>query len=407
MLAVMDITVIASAARDRWRGSDVDSRQAFPATGNFDLSANAFGPLQIHNDDRVSPGAGFDMHHHQDAEIVTWVVEGNLRHRDSGGADVILSPGMAQAISAGSGVSHAEVNAAGYTGKSFLRVVQMWLRPDSAGTEPRHCEGDFRDLISEPNELHLIAAGDNVTDVRGQLPRPLRIGTDNSRLRYVLLEHGSVRLPLSEFTHIYLLRGSATVGSESLAEGDQARIVSSVSETVAVSGDDAELLIWSMADSPSIIDTALELAVEAHRHDSRPGAHGEEAYILHPERIAASVRNGGADEEVIAAALLHDVAEDHPYLWSLHKELLPERVVGVVEKLSRRDDETYAQFVDRAAADPDSLVVKLADVNDNLGSLDNLPRGTDEQRVRFNKLEARYQDALDTLLVKTDHTFRP
>lgn len=403
MLTCMDITVIDSAARDRWRGSDVDSRQAFPATGNFDLSANAFGPLQIHNDDRVSPGAGFDMHHHQDAEIVTWIVEGNLRHRDSSGADVILSPGMAQAISAGSGVSHAEVNAAGYSGRSFLRVIQMWLRPDVEGTEPRHAEGDFREVISEPNELHLIAAGDNVTDFRGQIPQPLRIGTGNARLRYLRLDHGSVRLPLSEFTHIYLLRGSATVGAESLAEGDQARISSQIRETVEVSGDDAELLIWTMADSPSVIDAALELATEAHRHDSRPGANGEEAYILHPERIAAAVRNAGADEEIIAAALLHDVAEDHPTLWSFHKSGLPERVVGVVEKLSRRDDETYAEFVDRAAADPDSLVVKLADVNDNLGSLDNLPRDTEAQRDRFNKLEARYQDALETLMSKAIH----
>lgn len=146
-----------------------------------------------------------------------------------------------------------------------------------------------------------------------------------------------------------------------------------------------------------LVAVAVALATEAHRTDTRPGADGSEPYIHHPLRVAASVRSQGASPEVVAAAVLHDVAEDHPELWAERRASLPDRVVTIVELLSRRDDETYAEFVERAAADPDSRLVKLADVNDNLGSLDNLPRDTKEQRARFEKLDIRYRAALETL----------
>ena len=76
-------TLVPASDRQRWKDSAFDSRQSFPATGNFDLIDNSWGLLMIHNDDIVSPGEGFDMHQHDNAEIVTWVLDGTLRHRDS------------------------------------------------------------------------------------------------------------------------------------------------------------------------------------------------------------------------------------------------------------------------------------------------------------------------------------
>ncbi|GAB2503236.1 Quercetin 2,3-dioxygenase [Corynebacterium atrinae] len=105
-------TVIRSADRDHWRDHAILSRQSFPATGNFDLAANSFGLLMVFNDDVVAPGEGFSMHQHDNIEIVSWIAEGALRHRDSGAPDTTVLPaGSAQLISAGSGVSRSEVNA--------------------------------------------------------------------------------------------------------------------------------------------------------------------------------------------------------------------------------------------------------------------------------------------------------
>src|SRR5699024_2682033 len=114
---VVDVTttsgmrVIRSAERDHWRNSWLDSWQSFPATGNFDLAGNAFGVLLVHNDDVIAPGEGLDAHQHASVEIVSWVVEGALVHRDSEGNTGTIRPGVAQRMSAGDRVVHSERNA--------------------------------------------------------------------------------------------------------------------------------------------------------------------------------------------------------------------------------------------------------------------------------------------------------
>lgn len=118
----------------------MDSRQSFPGTGNFDLIDNAFGILMMHNDDVVNPGEGFDMHQHDNAEIVSWIMEGAVRHRDSSGKESVVSGGQSQAISAGAGIRHSEVNAAGYSSRDKLRVIQMWLPPDAEDAPPSQGE---------------------------------------------------------------------------------------------------------------------------------------------------------------------------------------------------------------------------------------------------------------------------
>ena len=107
----MSVTVIRAAERDHWRSEWLESWQSFPATGNFDLTANAHGVLMVHNDDRVDAGEGLDMHRHRDVEIVTWVLEGVLRHRDSIGNEGLLKPGVVQRMTAGRGITHSEGNA--------------------------------------------------------------------------------------------------------------------------------------------------------------------------------------------------------------------------------------------------------------------------------------------------------
>lgn len=223
-------TVIRSADRDHWRDAAIHSRQSFPATGNFDLEANAFGLLMVHNDDSVAPGEGFDMHFHKDVEIVTWVIEGAVRHRDSGSDDVTeVRARMAQHISAGSGVRHSEVNAGGYTSGSTVRVVQSWLPADELGTVPSHRSHDFAD---ERGLIHVAGPGS-----------PLPLGTADASMFVALIDAAPVTVPGDAYVHLYVISGEVTAGGEALAEGDvlRARDV----EKLVVEGH-GEILVWVM-----------------------------------------------------------------------------------------------------------------------------------------------------------------
>lgn len=225
--------LVRSADRHFWRDAAVDSRQSFLATGNFDLAENAFGLLMVHNDDVVSPGEGFDMHQHQDVEIVTWVLAGALRHRDSGSSlSTIVGAGMAQHISAGSGVRHSEVNAAGYTSRERVRVVQSWLPADVAGTTPSHAHHDYNAAL-ETGEFVQVAGPDS----------PLPLGAAGAALWVARLQEKPQKLPGAAFVHLFVATGSVTVDGLDLEEGDALRITDAGELSVAGSG---EVLAWAM-----------------------------------------------------------------------------------------------------------------------------------------------------------------
>lgn len=226
------IRVIRAGERDIWRDSAILSRQSFPATGNFDLEANAFGLLMVHNDDVVAPGEGFDMHQHANVEILTWIVDGRLRHRDSGvDESTELGSGCAQHISAGSGVRHSEVNAAGYTSRSPVRVVQSWLPADERGTAPFHSSHDFNAALAQGG-LVRVAGPDS----------PFPVGTAGAALHAARLT-SEVTVPAGTFVHLYVVRGEVTVAGERLGEGDVLRATDAEALTVA---GEAEILVWVM-----------------------------------------------------------------------------------------------------------------------------------------------------------------
>ena len=152
------------------------------------------------------------------------------------------------------------------------------------------------------------------------------------------------------------------------------------------------------AHPDATIRRAHALAAEAHRDDVRPGPGGaDEPYLRHVERVAEIVEAAGGAPQLVAAALLHDVAEDHPEFWAVVRDGVARDVVKHVETVTRRAGESYPDFVERAAADGQSRAIKLADVRDNHRSLHNLPTGTDDERARVEKLRARYEKALERL----------
>ncbi|UBI03011.1 pirin family protein [Corynebacterium freneyi] len=264
----LDVSIIRAEDRSTWRDSALLSRQSFPATGSFDLEGNAFGLLMVHNDDVVAPGEGFDMHQHHDVELVTWVMEGHLRHRDDGGmegsatgTESILSPGMAQRISAGRGIRHSELNASGYLDGKKLRVIQAWLPPDELGAAPSHDEVDLNDALAAAASA--ASPAERLIPVASGTPgaAPLTIGTSGATLRAGRIPAGTdFALPAARFTHFFVAAGSVEFNGTSLYDGDVARITSTASDSTdspaagatgdfrlsAIAVDDAEVLIWAM-----------------------------------------------------------------------------------------------------------------------------------------------------------------
>ncbi|WP_238421599.1 pirin family protein [Gordonia sp. 'Campus'] len=234
--------IIRAQDRHVFRSGWLDSRQSFPATGNFDLAANAHGVLLVHNDDRVDAGEGFDAHFHRDAEIVTWVLDGAVSHRDSSGKSGVITPGVVQRMSAGRGITHTEANASTRAEDVDLRVVQMWVAPEYRGGEPGYAEKDF---TAE------LATGALITVVSGLAAHAgegaVSIGNPAAALHVARIHPGgSVTLPPALFGHLYVARGAATLpDGVALAEGDAVRTTDTGSVGLT-SSHGAEILFWEM-----------------------------------------------------------------------------------------------------------------------------------------------------------------
>src|SRR5690348_12049505 len=133
----------------------LDSRHAFSFGGHYDPSNTHHGLLLVSNDDVIRAGTGFDTHPHRDMEIVTWVLEGELEHKDSQGNKGIIYPGLAQRMSAGTGIWHSEMNP---SGKKDVRLVQMWVIPDTESVNPGYEQLDINPQLARGG-LVPIASG--------------------------------------------------------------------------------------------------------------------------------------------------------------------------------------------------------------------------------------------------------
>lgn len=236
----MTLSLIRSDQRHHWWNEWLDSKQSFPVTGNYDLTANAHGLLMVHNEDTVFPGEGFDSHQHQNMEILTWVLEGTLEHTDSEGNSGLIRPGLIQRMSAGTGIRHTERNASSLTSRNNLRVVQMWIPPDADGTAPSYAELDVRDQLAT-GELVTVASG------RSRHTGGVHLGNRFAALHIARLPPGrSITVPDAPFGHVFVADGTAVfedVGM--LAQGDAVRSTSTGGHRVTASTA-AEIMIWEM-----------------------------------------------------------------------------------------------------------------------------------------------------------------
>jgi quercetin 2,3-dioxygenase len=212
----------------------LDSWHSFSFGEHYDAANTGHGLLIVSNDDVVAPGAGFGMHPHQDMEIVTWVLEGALEHRDSRGNHGVITPGLAQRMSAGSGIFHSEKNA---SSDKPVRLVQMWVLPDRKGFAPSY---EQKDVSAELRRGGLVA----VASGRGD--GALTLHQKDARLWAARLRPGEkAAVPAAPRAHLFVAEGG--VGLESagdLTRGDAARLTAAGPLALTAGPKGAEILLW-------------------------------------------------------------------------------------------------------------------------------------------------------------------
>ena len=214
----------------------LDSSHSFSFGPWYDPTNTHHGLLVVSNDDVVRPTSGFETHPHRDMEIVTWVLDGELEHRDTLGNSGAIYPGLAQRMSAGRGIWHSEKNLDPIRDVHF---VQMWVLPDTEGIDPSYEQLDINPQLSRGG-LVPVASGKGLD------------AAISLRQRHATLWAGRLRpgeevtVPDARFAHVYVARGEATLDQAPLNSGDGARLTQAGSPELAAGPEGAEVLVWQM-----------------------------------------------------------------------------------------------------------------------------------------------------------------
>ncbi len=216
----------------------LDSKHSFSFGPHYDPANTGHGLLLVNNDDIVRAGTGFGTHGHRDMEIVTWVLSGELEHRDSEGNHGIIYPGLAQRMSAGSGIRHSEHNASATADVHFM---QMWVPPDTTGIEPGYEQLDIRAEI-ESGELVPIASGKGHDSA-------ITIHQREAVLWGGRLAPGKrIDVPDDRHVHVFVASGSGELDpGGALSTGDAARLVEANGLGFTAGSNGVEVLIWATA----------------------------------------------------------------------------------------------------------------------------------------------------------------
>ena len=229
----------------------LDSKHSFSFGQHYDPDNTHFGLLLVNNDDVVDPGTGFETHPHRDMEIVTWVLRGQLVHQDSQGHNGLIYPGLAQRMSAGTGILHSEKNDSWrLTGEPShadpVHFVQMWVVPDASGIRPGYEQLEIGDELLRGGLVPVASGMAEHADAAA-----IRIAQQDAALYAArLAPGGSVELPDTPFVHLFVPVGSVTLeGAGELVTGDAARLVAAGGQRVVAGSDGAEVLVWGMRSS--------------------------------------------------------------------------------------------------------------------------------------------------------------
>jgi quercetin 2,3-dioxygenase len=231
------ITPRRSADRGRTKIDWLDSRHTFSFGDYYDSAEMGFRSLRVINEDRVRPGAGFPTHGHRDMEIITYILEGALEHKDSLGTGSIIRPGEAQRMSAGTGITHSEFN---HSKTEPVHFLQIWIMPATRGIAPGYeqktiddskARGGFAPIGSPDGGDHSVKIHQDAALWVAKLERGQAVATNLKTGR-----HGWVQIA----------RGEITVNGTALAEGDGAAITDEKKVTI-VASTPAEVLFFDLA----------------------------------------------------------------------------------------------------------------------------------------------------------------
>lgn len=232
------ITLRKSHERGHANHGWLDTYYSFSFSSYYDPAQMGFSSLRVINDDRVAPASGFPTHGHRDMEIITYVLEGSLEHKDSMGNGSVIYPGDVQRMSAGTGITHSEYNP---SGSETLHLLQIWIVPDQVNAVPSYEQIHFT-AEQKRNRLQLVASPDG------------RNGSvtihQNAFVYASVLEPGhSVTHKLSpqRCAYVHVARGEVVLNGRMLSAGDGARIIEEQTlEFLAHSS--AEVLLFDLID---------------------------------------------------------------------------------------------------------------------------------------------------------------
>ncbi|MEG4999497.1 pirin family protein [Microcoleus sp. B4-D4] len=231
------ITVRKSEARGHANHGWLDSYHTFSFANYYDRNYMNFRSLRVINEDVVSPGQGFGTHGHRDMEIITYVLEGALEHKDSLGTGAAIKPGEVQRMSAGTGIQHSEFN---HSQTEPVHLLQIWLLPDTNDLQPSYEQREFP-LAERRGQLRLVAA-------RDARDGAVKVHQDVDLYAAVLDKNSRVSHTLQPNRHAWLqvARGAVLLNGLSLGKGDGAA-VSDEAELVIEAAEDAEFLLFDLA----------------------------------------------------------------------------------------------------------------------------------------------------------------
>jgi quercetin 2,3-dioxygenase len=214
----------------------LDSYHSFSFADYFDFRHVEFGPLRVINEDRVAPGAGFGTHPHRDMEIISYVLAGELAHKDSLGNGSVIRPGDVQRMSAGTGVRHSEFNP---SESQRLHFLQIWIKPGVMGIAPSYEEKHFSDAEKQ-GQLRLIASPDGREgSVQIHQDASLYVG------RFDGEERASLELKPNRRSYVHVVRGEVRANGIELGAGDALKVTDAPSVRVE-GGRAAEILVFDL-----------------------------------------------------------------------------------------------------------------------------------------------------------------
>ena len=212
------------------------SFHTFSFADYFDPDHVEFGPLRVINEDRVSAGQGFGTHGHRDMEIISYVLEGALAHKDSMGSVSTIRPGDVQRMSAGSGVTHSEFNPSRTEGVHFL---QIWIQPDRRGLAPSYEEKQFS-VEEKRGRLRLIASPDRA-EGSVLIHQDARVYAG----LFTRAESATLAVPPGRRVYLHVARGAISANGTALQAGDALKL-RDVAELRLEQGSDAEVLVFDL-----------------------------------------------------------------------------------------------------------------------------------------------------------------